>query len=153
MIAHQTLIYPLMAPNHLRNIASDLPFASYAIYGLGGTIERPTIEWLWNQYLTNPKDSFNPYACPYRADDLAGLPPATVLLAGADPLRDEGKNYADRLADAGVPVAIHEYPGMFHGALWMAGLYDDSRRMFADIGDEVRPRLGSQAADVNPRQA
>jgi acetyl esterase len=72
------------------------------------------MRWYWERYLDDEVDGANPYASPLRAPDLSGLPSATVVTAGYDPLRDEGAAYADRLREAGVTVTHAEYPGMVH---------------------------------------
>jgi acetyl esterase len=89
---------------------------SYAEHGDGPLLTAADIDWFWAQYLRSPVDASNPFAAPLRADAdrLADAPPAEVATAGADPLRDEGRTYADRLADAGTSVArVHE-PGLPH---------------------------------------
>ena len=77
-----------------------------------------TKEWLqkaWDRYLRGPDDARNPYASPAFAEDLSGLPPALVLTAEYDPLRDEGEEYGRRLQAAGVPATVSRYDGMIHG--------------------------------------
>lgn len=106
---HQLLLYPMVDPGVDTDSAeerADVPLLS-----------RGDLAWFWEQYLRSPVDRYNPFAAPLRADDLGGLPPATVVTAGHDPLRDEGAAYAERLADAGVPVDHLDYPSMPHGFL------------------------------------
>ncbi len=108
-LSHQSLLYPIT--NH----AFDTD--SYDENGDGPLLTRADMEWFWNHYLRSPIDGWNPFASPLLADDLSGLPPATVVTAGHDPLRDEGIAYAERLDDAGVVVEHDHYPGMTHGFL------------------------------------
>ena len=105
----QCLLYPIT--DH------ELDTDSYAENADGPLLSRADMEWFWDQYLRSPVDAANPYAAPLRAKDFTDLPPATVVTAGFDPLRDEGVAYAERLADAGVAVDHHHYPGMAHGFL------------------------------------
>jgi acetyl esterase len=85
------------------------------------------VEWYWGLYLATPQDGANPLASPLRAPDLSRLPPATVITAEYDPLRDEGERYAARLADAGVPVEVSRYDGMPHAFFTMTGVLDVAR--------------------------
>ena len=71
--------------------------------------------WFWDHYLRSPSDGENAYASPVLAAVLSGLPPAVVLTAEYDPLRDEGEDYAMRLKQAGVPTKALRYQGMIHG--------------------------------------
>lgn len=80
---------------------------------------RPSAVLSWRYYLGDPTHAVSPYAAPARADDLTGLPPAYVSVAQFDPLRDEGIDYAQRLAQAGTPVELHLFPGTFHGSALM----------------------------------
>lgn len=83
-------------------------------------------------YLRNDADQRDPLASPLLASDHAGLPPALVLTAGFDPLRDEGKAYADKLAAAGVPVEYRCYEGLVHGFFSMSGAIHEARRALDD---------------------
>ncbi len=108
-IAFQVLIVPVT------NFSFDTD--SYRANADGYVLTREVMEWCWSHYLEHPQDSANPYASPLCAPDLSGLPPAFIATAEYDPLRDEGKAYADRLRDAGVPVEYHCYEGMIHSFL------------------------------------
>lgn len=108
-IDHQFLIYPVT------NCAFDTP--SYQEFSEGYFLERETMRWFWRHYLASEEDASNPLASPLLAPDLSGLPAATVITAGYDPLRDEGRAYADKLAAAGVPVSYHCFDDMVHGYL------------------------------------
>ena len=106
----QLLFYPL-TDYHTPATASSLAFAK------GYYLTRADVIWFWEQYLRNEADARNPYAVPLQAQTLAGLPPALVITAEYDPLRDEGERYAQRLRDDGVPVTLSRYAGMVHGFL------------------------------------
>ena len=106
-IAFQALVYPVT------DAGQDTP--SYREHGEGKFLTAAHMRWYWEQYLDDPSDADHPYASPLRAPDLSGLPPAFVLTAECDPLRDEGEAYAARLAEAGVPVEVHRIEGAFHG--------------------------------------
>lgn len=73
------------------------------------------MEWYWSQYLRHHVDARHPYASVLQARSLDGLPPATVTVAGFDPLRDEGVAYAERLREAGVSVELTNYDDTVHG--------------------------------------
>ena len=74
-------------------------------------------------YLAHPSDATNPFASPLLASDLSGLPPAVVMCAEYDALRDEGMAYAERLALAGVPVKARSWEGQFHGSHAMVKVF------------------------------
>ncbi|WP_152042014.1 alpha/beta hydrolase [Salinigranum salinum] len=90
----------------------------------GPFLTRRDVEWAYDTYLRSPVDRHNPFVSPFRADSLSGLPPAVVVTAGFDPLRDEGAAYARALADAGVPVQHDHDPAMPHGFLSLAADVD-----------------------------
>src|SRR5205823_3648817 len=73
------------------------------------------MHWFWEKHLSSEADAKHPYCAPMKADNLAGLPPAHVLVAEYDFLRDEDDDYARRLADAGVRTTVTRYPGLTHG--------------------------------------
>ncbi len=92
--------------------------------GQGYVLTWDEMKWFWDHYLATPEDGTHPYASPLRAPDLSGLPPALVQTAEFDPLRDEGRAYADRLSAAGVPVTYRCYEGMLHMVLGPQAMSD-----------------------------
>ncbi|MFB6270558.1 MAG: alpha/beta hydrolase [Halobacterium sp.] len=112
-LAHQALLYPMTDRDTTR--------ASYREHGDGPLLTRADVEWFWRQYCRSPVDAANPYASVLRAPDHGDLPPATVVTAGHDPLRDEGRAYADALAADGTPVDHRHYPSMAHGFISLTG--------------------------------
>jgi len=84
-------------------------------------------------YLGDPGDAKHPYASPIFADDLTGLPPALVMTAECDPLRDEGEAYGERLREAGVPVTIRRWDGQIHGSQRFAKLLPEEAREYHEM--------------------
>jgi acetyl esterase len=113
-LVHQVLLYPVT--NH----AFDTD--SYEEHAENPMLSRATMEWYWDHYMGRAFDGAHPYASPLRARDLSDLPPATVITAGQDPLRDEGKAYADRLRDASVETTYTDYEGMLHAFVSFSAL-------------------------------
>jgi len=115
-IAFQLLIYP----------ATDQSMASESLKrnGEGYLLTRSMMEKFRASYLPQPADWLDWRASPALAKSHAGLPPALVLTAGFDPLRDEGRQYAELLARAGVEVEYRNYPDMIHGFILMGGALD-----------------------------
>jgi acetyl esterase len=96
------------------------------------------IQWFRDHYLNDEADVGDWRASPARASTLAGLPPAYVLTAGADPLRDEGDEYARRLKQAGVAVTHRAFPGQFHGFFTMGKLLQQANVAVSEIGVWLR---------------
>ncbi len=129
-IAGQVLIYPatdfaMTHPSHSEPETSIL-------------LTHSVIKWFCNHYLNGAFDIENWKASPARAKTLAGLPPAYLLTAGADPLRDEGDEYAKRLKEAGVPVTYRHFPGQFHGFFTMGKLLQQANVAASDIGNWLK---------------
>jgi acetyl esterase len=125
-IAGQVLIYPatdfaMTHPSH------DEPETSILL-------THTVIRWFRDHYLNGAADVHDWRASPIRAGTLIGLPPAYVLTAGADPLRDEGDEYANRLKQAGVPVAYRHFAGQFHGFFTMGKLLQQANVAAGEIG-------------------
>ena len=112
----QLLVYPAT------DLAADAP--SHQAFADGYLLTRANIRWFMGHYLRSPADAADWRASPIKAATLRGLPPALVITAGFDPLRDEGKAYADRLRVDGVPVEYKLYPGQIHGFFGMGGRID-----------------------------
>jgi acetyl esterase len=110
--AGQVLLYPTLAPVLGRRSPS------IDAYGELPSLTRGSIDWFWSHYL-RPGQERDPLAVPLGQADLAGLPPATIVVAGCDLLRDEGLDYAHRLDAAGVPTTTHVVAGAIHGFWWM----------------------------------
>jgi acetyl esterase len=132
-LAYQLLIYP--ATDRDPDKPSALANAE------GYMLQRESMRWFWGHYLDGATDEPDWRACPLRAEDLSGLPPALVVTAEFDPLRDDGKRYADRLREAGVPVKCSNYDGMIHGFYWMDGVLEQGKRLHDEIATEVRAAL------------
>jgi len=129
-LAFQLLIYPATdqrcdTDSHRRN-------------GEGYLLTREGIEFFRGCYLPEKKHWADWRASPLLAASHAGLPPAFVITAGYDPLRDEGREYAERLAQAGVEVAYREYSDMVHGFLLFGGVLDTARTAVADCCAALR---------------
>jgi acetyl esterase len=132
-LAFQLLVYPVT--DH----AFDTP--SYRAFGDGHGLTTAAMRWFWGQYLARSEDGEKPLASPLRAD-LAGLPPAFVMTAEFDPLRDEGESYAARLRAAGVQVEVKRYDGQLHGFFQMGGVMKRGKQAIDDAGAALRAALG-----------
>ena len=129
----QLLVYPVT------DRAFETP--SYLANAEGYLLTRKTMIWFWDQYLEREERGAEPLASPLRAEKLEGLPPALVLTAEFDPLRDEGEAYAERLREAGVPTVCRRYDGMFHGFFSMGELIETGTRALEDAGSALREAL------------
>jgi acetyl esterase/lipase len=110
----------LLIPATDTNFETD----SYRNYATGRFLPRAFMEFGWNIYAPDEKTRRNPYAAPLQAsiDQLRGLPPALVITAENDPLRDEGEAYARKLKEAGVEVTATRYNGMIHDFVLLNGI-------------------------------
>jgi len=129
-LAHQLLVYP----------ATDAGLDSPSLFenGEGYFLTRDMMVWFWNHYLRSRADVYDPHASPLRARDLRGLPPALVITAEYDPLRDEGEAYAARLREAGVAVHTARYPGMIHGFFGMLAVFPQARTAIRAAASALR---------------
>lgn len=94
--------------------------------------------WFWNHYLENEEQKTDIYASPIFAEHLHGLPPALVITAEYDPLRDEGENYAEKLSKAGVDVQITRYDGMVHEFFGLAGSVSKAKEALQEVANWVK---------------
>lgn len=139
-IVFQLLIYPCTAP--------EPETASHRKFAEGYVLTRNTITWFYRQYLRSRRDESDFRFAPLLTDDLSNLPPALVLVAGYDPLRDEGVDYARRLIEAGNNVRLSNYEGMIHGFYLMGGAVDAARRAVAESAQALREAFAhSQGRD------
>jgi acetyl esterase len=131
--ACQVLLYPITD----RSFATD----SYRENADGPLLTRRDMEWFWERYLRSPADGHHPFASVLRAPDaLFGATPGVVATAGHDPLRDEGRAYADRLGEhAGVDA--HHFPSLAHGFCSLTGDVAGADAAFDEIAASVRTRI------------
>jgi acetyl esterase len=134
-LVHQLLVYPV----------TDHDFTAYAsakAYGSGFGLDEAQLAWCWDQYAPDAAIREAPDLSPIRATSLAGLPPATVVTAELDPLRDQGEAYARRLAEAGVPVVHRRYDGATHTFMLLANRVPLARRALERAGVDVAAAFG-----------
>lgn len=133
LIAYQVLIYP-----HL-----DLTHSSPSIgfFGKGFLLEKESLDWYAEQYAPH-EDLKDPRISPLYAKDFSRLPPALIITAEYDPLRDDGETYAQKLKQAGVEATLQRHRGMVHGFLQLGGLIDDGRLALEEIGNTLRSLFG-----------
>jgi acetyl esterase/lipase len=129
-LVFQLLIYPVTQMR--ANTDSMTSFAE------GYFLERRTMDWFFDQYSDPSVDPTDPRISPLAAADLSGLPRAYIVTAGFDPLRDEGKAYADKLNRAGVAAVYVDYPSMIHGFFGMSAVLPQARQAIAEACTALR---------------
>jgi acetyl esterase len=134
-LAHQLLLCP--------NTDSGLDSPSFADFGEGYGLSAAAMAWFLGHYI-GCADRSDPRIAPLRADDLSGLPPATVLTAEYDILRDEGEQYARALEAAGVPVELRRYDGMMHNFVTLPEAFDDAVTARAWAVSRLRQAFGEE---------
>jgi acetyl esterase len=138
-LALQVLVYPVTD--------SDLSTSSYGQYGAGSETYLTTdeMEWFWDQYIADLEVRINPEASPLRADDHSGLPPAIVVTAEYDPLRDDGLAYVQALRSAGVTVTHHHYDDMIHSFFALVNVLERGNQAVRQVGEEIRAAVARAA--------
>jgi acetyl esterase/lipase len=133
VLAFQLLIYP----------ATDLTlsFPSIRENGEGYLLRAADMVWFRDHYAPDGTDLKDPRLSPLWADDVSGLPPALVITAEYDPLRDEGEAYGHRLQEAGVPTHVSRYAGMIHGFFGMPSVFPGAAPAMQEASDALRRAL------------
>ncbi len=131
----QLLVYPVTDATHSQ--------PSYEENGEGYFLTKEAMQWFLRHYVPDGQDKRHPYLSPLFEKDLTGLPPAHIIVAEYDPLRDEGTTYARRLEAAGVQVTISHYAGLVHGFFSLPGWFDDARRALDEAATVLRQALAS----------
>lgn len=131
----QVLIYPALDEG-FRTPSMDSLRAAYVL-------PRDRMEWYIGQYLPPGQDPADPRAAPAHSAHLAAAPPAFILVAGHDPLRDDGLEHAERLRALGVPVEVKEYPGQIHAFLSIRKAIPQGVAAASDVAGWIRRRLGA----------
>ena len=119
-LAYQMLFFPVT------QIGEETD--SFRDFAEGYFLERQGLLWFYEHYLPGDADRADPRVSPLRAEDVNGLPPAYVMLAGFDPLHDEGLAYAEKLRAAGVSVTVADYPDMVHTFIYMQAVLPQAER-------------------------
>jgi len=133
-LALQLLICPIL--DYSRSTPSKLELSS------GYLVDQATLDHDLLHYLPKGTDPVNPLISPLLAEDLAGMPPTLIHTAEFDPLRDEGRNYFERLTQARNEVSYTCHPGMIHLFYGLGAVIPYARTAFEQIGGEIRAALG-----------
>jgi acetyl esterase len=134
-LVFQLMVYPVTDLTAMDN-------ESYRENGHHYFLTTEKMDWYRRQYLTDLVDASNPYASPLHAGDLSGLPPALVITAEFDPLRDEGEDYAARLAQSGVAATTTRYDGVFHGFFALGMVLDAAKQANEEAYAALRAAFG-----------
>ncbi len=117
--------------------------ASYIENQEGYLLNRTDMLWYFGHYLSDPQQAEDPHVSPLKASDLSNLPPAMVITAEFDVLRDEGEAYAQRLQKAGVPVILKRYNGLIHGLFGAEDGIDQAVQAQMDAASALRETFAS----------
>jgi acetyl esterase len=117
-------------------------------YGKDHFLTAEMMDWFTALYLPRAEDRRSPYASPIFAEDLRGLPPAMIITAECDPIRDQGEAYARKLQAAGVAVVAKRYDGMIHPFVSLSGIIDAGGVALEDAGAAVRAALSGAEAGL-----
>jgi acetyl esterase len=136
-LAAELLVYPCLDP--------ACATASYVDFSQGYIVATDDMQWYWRQYL-EPRREDEPYAAPLREADLRRLPPALIITAEYDCVRDDGERYSERLKAAGVPATLHRYAGTLHGFFSTPGASVNGAAAVREAARFLRDALGEEAA-------
>ncbi len=138
-IALQVLVYPI--------VDCDLTRPSYVeCAGNDLFLNKAEMVWFWDHYVPDPAEREHPYASPIRASDFVGLPPAYIVIAEHDPLRDEGLAYAAALEAGGVSVTVARHDDQIHAFFWLVNVMESADRAVAEAGAAIRDAVAAKAA-------
>jgi acetyl esterase len=140
-IALQVLVYPVTD--------CDLESTSYRDPANQLMLSRESMAWFWDHYAPDPEARLHPDASPLRSANFAGLPPAVILTAEHDVLRDEGELYATRLLKAGVPVRHRRFAGQMHGFFGMVDLLPGAAEGLDYVAAAVGEHLASETVNAD----
>ncbi len=130
----QLLVYPVT--DH-----PSVPKPSYKECGEGLGLTDVSMRWFWDLYLADKSDLTHAYASPLRAESLHGLPPAYIITAQYDVLRDEGELYGKRLAEHGVETKVERFSDMNHGFIFWVGVIDPATEAVMKSAAWLREKL------------
>ncbi len=138
-ILHQVLIYPCTDGRLIQPSVDQ--------FGEGYLLTKKMMRWFLDHYMSKPEDVYHPYFSLLLAEDLKNLPPAFVITAEYDPLKDEGRAYAKRLEEAGNKVRYKDYEGMIHAFISMPKVSPIVKGCFKDIQTELTKVLQVEAVN------
>lgn len=118
---------------------------SYQLFSTGFFLTESQMDWYKQRYLSDPADALDPRVSPLLAEDVSGLPPAYVAVAGFDPLRDEGEAYAHRLKQAGVPTTLRRHSGLIHAIINATGVGQAGKDALLEAAGALRVGLSARA--------
>ena len=127
---HQALIYPVAG--------YDFHTPSYQEHAYAQPLNKPMMAWFFEKYLKNPEDGNNSWIDLVNAPNLSGLPSATIITAEIDPLQSEGKRYADRLLEDGVPVMYRNFEGVTHEFFGMGAVVGDAKQAVRLVAEGIK---------------
>ncbi|HEY7533115.1 MAG TPA: alpha/beta hydrolase [Nitrospiraceae bacterium] len=138
---HQVLIYPVTG--------YDFTTTSYRENANVLPLNKAMMVWYFEKYLKEPADANSPWISLVDAPNLKGLSPATIITADIDPLRSDGRRYADRLREAGVPVTYQNFPGVTHEFFGTGAVVNDANRAVQLVAIGLQGSFG-RGADMSP---
>jgi acetyl esterase len=141
-IALQVLVYPVTD--------CDLESTSYRDPANQLMVSRESMAWFWDHYAPDPEARLHPDASPLRSANFAGLPPAVIITAEHDVLRDEGELYATRLVKAGVPVRLQRFAGQMHGFFTMVDALPGAAAGLDYVAAAIEERLSPRDRESTP---